>query len=76
MLPIVPQTIFLILAAILLFPSHPRVQKLLAKFEHKYPKILGWLAKLGIGLETPDMDVITIEDDSEAAPISRDERTP
>jgi len=72
---VVPQTIFLILAAILLFPSHPRVQKLLAKFEHKYPKILGWLAKLGIGLDRPDIDVITSEDEVAAAQVPQDERT-
>lgn len=45
---------FLILAAVLLFPSHPKVQKLMAKLEHKYPKAFGWLEKLGIGVETPD----------------------
>lgn len=26
----------------------------MAKLEHKYPKVFGWLEKLGIGVETAD----------------------
>lgn len=41
---------------ILLFPDHPRVRKLLDKLEGKYPRIVNWLEKLGIGETEPEDD--------------------
>lgn len=58
MLPIVPQTVFLVLAAVLLFPSHPKVQKLIGKIEKKYPRIHSWIHKLGITTDLPDCEPI------------------
>lgn len=58
MLPIVPQTVFLVLAAVLLFPSHPKVQLLIGKIEKKYPKIHSWIHKLGITTDLPDCEPI------------------
>lgn len=55
-LPIVPQTIFFILAAIFLFPDHPRIRKLLDKIEPKYPRLITFLEKLGIGDTEPEDD--------------------
>ena len=56
LLPIVPQTIFFILAAILLFPDHPRIRKLLDKIEPKYPRLINFLERLGIGDTEPEDD--------------------
>lgn len=56
LLPIVPQTIFLLLAFILLFPDHPRVRKLLDRIEGKYPRVINFLERLGIGDTEPEDD--------------------
>ena len=56
LLPIVPQTIFFVLAVILLFPDHPKVRKLLDKIELKYPRVINFLEKLGIGDTEPEDD--------------------
>lgn len=52
-----PQTIFFVLAVILLFPDHPRVKKLLDRLETKYPRLIHFLERLGIGDDEPDEPV-------------------
>lgn len=56
LLPIVPQTIFFVLAAILLFPDHPKIRKLLDKIEPRYPRLINFLERLGIGDTEPEDD--------------------
>jgi uncharacterized membrane protein YbaN (DUF454 family) len=51
LIPIMPQTIFFIIAIALFFPSHPRVEKALKKFEPKWPRVCNLLRKLGVGDE-------------------------
>ncbi len=47
-LPVVPQTIFLLLAAVLLFPKHPTVRKLSTKFGPRFPRLFALLRRFGV----------------------------
>lgn len=48
LLPVVPQTIFFVLAVVLLFPEHHRVQSILRKYGPRYPRLMKMLERLGI----------------------------
>lgn len=51
LVPLMPQTIFLVLALLLLFPSHPRVEKLMKKVHARWPRAAHILQRLGVGEE-------------------------
>lgn len=48
-LPILQGWVFLLLALVMFFPSHPKVEKALRKAETKWPRLVHLLRRLGIG---------------------------
>ena len=51
LLPILQGWIFFLLALITFFPDHPKVAEVLEKAEPKFPRMVGFLHKLGLGIE-------------------------
>ena len=64
LVPIMPQTIFFLIAIALFFPSHPRVEKALLKLQPKWPRFCNFLRRLGVGTEArqpePDQGVTSL----------------
>lgn len=56
LLPIMQGWIFFLLALITFFPAHPRVARILDKAEPKFPRMVSWLKKLGIGVDIDEPD--------------------
>ena len=49
LLPVLQGWLFFLLAAVMLFPNHPRVEKILLRAEPKMPRLVGWLRRMGAG---------------------------
>lgn len=64
-LPVLQGWLFFLLALIMFFPEHPRVEKFLQKYETKMPRLIAFLRRIGIGhkhekepqTQTSDRDV-------------------
>jgi uncharacterized membrane protein YbaN (DUF454 family) len=56
LLPVLQGWMFFLLAAMMLFPKHPHVERILARAEHKMPRLVGWLRRRGIGVESQSLD--------------------
>lgn len=49
LVPVMPQVIFFVLAALMFFPKHRRLNKMLDRGERKMPRPIAWLRRIGIG---------------------------
>lgn len=49
LIPVMPQLIFFILAALMFFPRHRRLNAVLDKGETRLPRCVAWLRRIGIG---------------------------
>ncbi|MHB0969681.1 MAG: DUF454 family protein [Thermoanaerobaculia bacterium] len=56
LLPVLQGWMFFLLAAVMLFPKHPRVERLLARAEAKMPRTVEWLRRRGIGADRATLD--------------------
>lgn len=56
LLPVLQGWMFFLLAAMMLFPKHPRVEQILARAEHKMPRLVNWLRRRGIGADRQSLD--------------------
>jgi uncharacterized membrane protein YbaN (DUF454 family) len=55
--PIMQGWIFFLLALVMFFPSHPRVEKVVRRIEPRWPRLVRLLRKLGVG-EVPSGDAV------------------
>jgi uncharacterized membrane protein YbaN (DUF454 family) len=60
-LPIMPGFIFFLLAALVLFPNSAFAAKAIAKIEPRFPRLVEWLRKVGVGVPTEPRDTIRAE---------------
>ena len=51
LLPVLQGWIFFLLALVMFFPEHPRVEKTLQKYETRLPRLVAFLRRIGIGHE-------------------------
>jgi uncharacterized membrane protein YbaN (DUF454 family) len=49
LLPVLQGWLFFLLSAIMFFPNHPRVERILLKAEPKMPRLVAWLRRMGAG---------------------------
>lgn len=56
LLPVLQGWMFFLLAAVMLFPKHPRVEKILVRAEVKMPRMTRWLRDMGIGRDPGSLD--------------------
>lgn len=49
LIPVMPQTIFFLIAVALFFPTHPRVEQGLRRIEPRWPRFAQFLRRLGVG---------------------------
>ena len=49
LIPVMPQVLFFVLAALMFFPRHRRLNVFLDRGEVRFARAVGWLRKIGIG---------------------------
>lgn len=49
LLPVLQGWLFFLLALIMFFPEHPRVEQFMQKYEKKMPRLIAFLRRIGIG---------------------------
>jgi uncharacterized membrane protein YbaN (DUF454 family) len=52
--PIMQGWIFIVLALVMFFPSHPRVERALQKAQHRWPRLVALMRRLGVGNTASD----------------------
>jgi uncharacterized protein len=50
LLPVLQGWMFFVLAAMMFFPQHPKVDKMLIRLEPRMPRFIAWLRRYGIGM--------------------------
>lgn len=56
LLPVLQGWLFFLVAIVLFFPNHPRVERILIRAEPKFPRLVAWLRRMGIGwTESPEI---------------------
>lgn len=48
-LPILQGWLFLLIAAVLFFPRHRKVESILKKAEPRWPRLVGFMRRIGVG---------------------------
>lgn len=59
-LPILQGWMFFLLAALMFFPNHPRTEKGLKKLGTRLPRFVGWLRRLGFGVEEGTLATVDV----------------
>jgi uncharacterized membrane protein YbaN (DUF454 family) len=67
LIPVMPQVIFFVLAALMFFPRHRRLNVFLDKREAKMPRAVSWLRRIGIGSPDEPCSTATIQSSPRAS---------